>query len=100
MLREAYLLTGDTHSAQDLVQDAAVLVVDKWRRVEDADDRVAYTRRLLLNVFLAGRKRRWLGELPTGELPETAAIAPYIDVDARDQLRRGLLRLPPRQRAA
>lgn len=100
MLREAYLLTGNRHAAQDLVQDAAVLVVDKWRRVENASDRVAYTRRLLLNVFLAGRKRRWRGEIPTGELPDTGADAPYADVDARDQLRRGLLRLPPRQRAA
>lgn len=100
MLRAAYLLTGDRVSAQDLVQDVMVLVVDRWPRVSRADDPVAYSRRMLMNVFLAGRARRWRGEVPYGPVPDRPVHAEYGRVDSRDELRRGLLALPKRQRAA
>lgn len=99
-LRRAYLLTGDRNTAQDLAQETAVRMLLAWRRVERADDPIAYVRRSMLHVFLRDRQRRWHGEQPTAKLPEVATSPAYEAVEVRDQLRRSLLALPPRQRAA
>jgi len=99
--RAAFLLTADPVAAQDLVQEALVRVLVQWRKVERADVPEAYVRRILLNVFLSGRRRSWHREQPHAELPEAAAGAEhYTAVDDLDALRQALLALPPRQRAA
>lgn len=98
--RAAYLLTGDRAAGQDLVQETLVRVLLHWRRVERADAPEAYLRRVMLNVFLGGRRRAWHGELPHAEPPDRPARSAYDGVDARDELRRALLAMPPRQRAA
>ena len=100
LLHAAYLLTGDSTRAQDLVQETVVRLLVAWRRVERADRPEAYAQRVLLNTFLSGRRRRWRGELPHGELPETASTSGYAAVEDHDELRRALLSLPARQRAA
>jgi RNA polymerase sigma-70 factor (sigma-E family) len=101
LLRAAFLLTGDRTSAQDLAQEAAVRVVMQWRKVEKADSPQAYARKIMLNVFLGGRRRAWNAEEPHSEPPAQATgSAPYESVDQRDALRRALVALPPRQRAA
>lgn len=100
LVRAAYLLTGSQPDAEDLAQEALVRIVGRWRKVVRADDPVAYANRVLLNVFLSGRARRWRGEIPHAELPESEGDAGYRRVDDRDGLRRALLALPPRQRAA
>lgn len=100
MVRAAFLLTGSQHDAEDLVQDALVRVIGRWKRVAAADDPVAYANRILLNVFLSGRERRWRGEVPHADVPEEPGGAGYGRVEDRDRLRRALVSLPPRQRAA
>lgn len=100
LLRAAYLLTGSQQDAEDLTQEALVRIVGRWRKVSRADDPVAYANRVLVNVFLSGRERRWRGEVPHAALPEVEGDAAYVRVDDRDRLRRALLALPPRQRAA
>ena len=102
LLRAAYLLTGSSAAAQDLVQETLVRVLVQWRRVERADAPEAYVRRIMLNLFLSDRRRAWSGELPHGELPDGPLPGPtaYDAVDARDLLRRALLAMPQRQRAA
>jgi RNA polymerase sigma-70 factor (sigma-E family) len=97
LARAAWLLTGDRTAAEDLVQETAVRVVLQWRRVARADAPGAYVRRVMLNAFLGGRRRSWHGELPTAELPESGRTE---ERDDREALRRALLALPPRQRAA
>jgi RNA polymerase sigma-70 factor (sigma-E family) len=100
LLRAAYLLTGSSASAQDLVQETLVRVLLHWRRVERADAPEAYVRRIMLHLFLGGQRRAWTGEVPQAELPDTATPSAYDKVDERDQLRRALLQMPARQRAA
>jgi RNA polymerase sigma-70 factor (sigma-E family) len=100
LVRSAYLLCGSQQDAEDLVQETLVRIVQRWRRVAAAEDSAAYASRILLNVFLSGRARRWHGELPHAHLPETAGAGGYDRVEDRDRLRRALLALPPRQRAA
>jgi RNA polymerase sigma-70 factor (sigma-E family) len=101
LLRAAFLLTGDRTSAQDLAQETAVRVLMHWRKVQKADSPQSYTRKMMLNVFLGGRRRAWNAEEPHAEPPApTTESAPYESVDQRDALRRALRALPPRQRAA
>ncbi len=99
-LRAAYLLTGDRSSAQDLAQETAVRVLLAWSKVERSAEPAAYARKVLLNVFLAGRRRRWSAEVATGALPEHPAADPYAAADDREVLQRALQALPARQRAA
>ena len=47
--RAAYLLCGDWHLADDLVQEALAKTFRHWRRVQMADSPDAYVRRILIN---------------------------------------------------
>jgi DNA-directed RNA polymerase specialized sigma24 family protein len=46
LLRTAYLLTGTTHAAEDLVQTSLLRVLRRWHRIEDP---LAYVRRCMVN---------------------------------------------------
>ena len=99
LYRVAYLLTGDRHLAEDLVQSALVKVARHWKRVVAADDPEAYVRRVLYNQHVSWWRRRRVVADPYAVPPEhpgpdtTAAVAVSVDV------RRALARLAPRQRA-
>src|SRR4051812_33662002 len=88
LLRAAFLLTGNRPAAEDLAQETAVRILTQWRAVRRADDPRAYTRRMMLNLHLAGRRRRWTGEVSYPDVPETPAPSAYETVDVRDQLLR------------
>lgn len=93
--RTAYLLTGDHHDAEDLVQAALIKVVAKWKRIADHPD--PYVRRVLVHEHVSRwRGRRWR-EVHTDRMPEAAAATP--DLAGREALRVALAALPPRQRA-
>jgi RNA polymerase sigma-70 factor (sigma-E family) len=93
LLRTAYLLTGDHHDAEDLVQSALVKVVPKWRRIADHPE--PYVRRVLARESVnRWRGRRWR-EIPTDVMPETM----HDDSHERTALLDDLRRLSPRQRA-
>ena len=104
LLRTAFLLTGDVHLAQDLLQTSLAKVWRAWRRIERSDSAEAYARRVLVTTASSWWRRRWHGERPTGELPEPAVAAggsrEFDGVDARLVLLAALRRLPPRQRVA
>ena len=95
--RAAYLLCGDWHRAEDLVQTALVKVYVAWPRVE-AETAGAYARQAVVRVFLDSRRRRSSSETPTDSFAErpTADQAP----DDRLVLMQALGALPPGQRAA
>ena len=102
LLRAAYLLTGDRHLAEDLVQAALAKVWPKWEAVVAQGEPDGYVRRTLLTTYLSWRRRPGFFERPTSALPDLAA--PSADpADADPDLRRAMLaalaRLPRRQRA-
>lgn len=99
LLRSAWLLTGDWASAEDLVQSTLAKTWRRWPKVREADDAAAYVRRILINTHLGMRRRRWIGERPTADLPETATSDTTVDSDLRHCIRAALAALPPRQRA-
>ena len=100
LLRTAYLMVGDLHEAEDLVQETLFKVASRWPRVSRMDNPVAYARRILVNLALHGssKRSRNRAELKATPPAETAAQAAHLDID--DQLFDALAALPPRQRAA
>jgi RNA polymerase sigma-70 factor (sigma-E family) len=93
LLRTAYLLTGDHHDAEDLVQTALIKVVPKWARIKDHPE--PYVRRVLARESVSRwRGRRWR-EVTTDVVPE----AMHHDSTDRIALLEDLRRLSPRQRA-
>jgi RNA polymerase sigma-70 factor (sigma-E family) len=98
MRRTAYLLCGDWHRAEDLVQQALVKLYTAWPRVVGQGGEDAFVRRILLNTHLDDwRWRRRRPETPVGE-HWNADPAPPSGSDDRDALRRALALLPEGQR--
>jgi RNA polymerase sigma-70 factor (sigma-E family) len=81
LYRQAWLLTGNRASAEDLVQTALTKAYAAWSRVRRADDPVAYVHGVLMKAFLSDRRRRSSGEVPVAE-PHTGGegSADWADV--------------------
>src|SRR5215472_4619813 len=58
LFRTGCMMTGDASEAEDLVQEAFILVARRWHRVAAMDHPVAYARRVVINLALDGAKRR------------------------------------------
>ncbi|MDF5752892.1 SigE family RNA polymerase sigma factor [Spongiactinospora sp. TRM90649] len=98
LVRSAYLLTGDAHLAEDLLQDVLVKVARHWPKLARGGNPEAYTRKALINEHISWRRRRRSAEYPSGDAPELAHD-PGDTTEQRIDLRRALARLSPRQRA-
>ena len=81
LYRQAWLLTGTRHAAEDLVQTALTKTYAAWSRVRRADDPVAYVHGVLMKTFLSDRRRRWSGEVPHGDLPDRPAPHDPMDIE-------------------
>jgi RNA polymerase sigma-70 factor (sigma-E family) len=99
LLRTAYLLTGDSGTAEDLVQTALAKMIPRWGRLREPTAAEAYMRRVMTTTYLKWRRRRWHNEVPFDTLPDEAHPDAFGAVDLRDSLRRALATLTPRQRA-
>jgi RNA polymerase sigma-70 factor (sigma-E family) len=95
--RSAFLLCGDWHQADDLVQAALVKLYVAWPRIRAQEPPDAYMHRVLVRCFLDERRRPWRRESPVEVLDESAA-ATRPTYDLLD-LRAALAQLPRRQRA-
>ena len=96
LLRTAYLLTGDHHDAEDLVQTTLLKVVPKWTRIGDRPEH--YVRKVLARESVnRWRRRRWR-EVSTPVVPD---LRQHDSPDAADRLTllEELRRLSSRQRA-
>lgn len=94
LLRSAYLLTGDLHRAEDLVQEALVKVALRWSRLQDGNP-TAYARTIIVRDNISWWRRRRDVPMPTPR--ELAAVS--SDTEAALVVRRSLDRLTPKQRA-
>jgi RNA polymerase sigma-70 factor (sigma-E family) len=100
LLSFAYVLTGDRHDAEDVVQTALAATALAWHRVRRQDSPEGYVRRAIVNTHLNAQRRRPWRERPAAELPEVVVPRQVADgVDDRDAMWRVLAALPPRQRA-
>ncbi|BCJ45075.1 RNA polymerase sigma24 factor [Actinoplanes ianthinogenes] len=96
--RTAFLLSGDRHQADDLVQETLTKLYARWPRIRGADNVDAYTHTMLVRTFLDDRRRGWWKVRLLNWTPEPP---PADDGAAEDRtvLRAALAKLPPRQQA-
>jgi len=59
LLRTAYLLTGNRHDAEDLVQTAFAKLYLSWDKVRDQGSIDGYVRRILVNEHNSLWRRAW-----------------------------------------
>ncbi|HEX4473218.1 MAG TPA: SigE family RNA polymerase sigma factor [Nocardioides sp.] len=95
--RSAWLLTGDRHLAEDLVQTALAKAWPKWSGIGEEGRFEAYVRRTLFTTYVAWWRRKWNGERPTAQPPDSAGDA--ADPDLGHDLIAALAGLPRMQRA-
>ncbi len=96
----AYLLCGDVHDAEDLVQDALVKTFGRRRAGLYLDSAEAYVRRAILTLYLDGwrKRRRWSLRWPVAAEPDHVA-GPEAAATTRIDVAAALAQLPPQQRA-
>lgn len=73
LLRFAYLLTGDSHLAEDLVQEALARTHRHWSSIVREDGPEPYVRKAILRQYLSWRRRKSAGELPIADVPDRPA---------------------------
>jgi RNA polymerase sigma-70 factor (sigma-E family) len=98
LLRSAFLLTGDRHRAEDLVQSTLAKVWPKWEAVVARGRPDAYVRRTLLTTYLSWRRRPSYFERPVEAVADPVDIG-AADTDLRLLVVQALAQLPRRQRA-
>lgn len=97
LLTSAWMLSGDPHVAEELVQEALVRVYVHWRRAK-ADNPLAYARRVLVNLH-TDRWRKHRREVLTDVVPEMDPSPGHgRRVDLATDLVRALQALPRRER--
>lgn len=99
LVRTAYLLTGDHHEAEDLVQTTLAKLYPGWSRISRLDEPDAYVHRALANNNLSRFRRRRVVHLLTSRLPERGRPESTGRVETRASLVTALAALPPRMRA-
>ena len=92
LYRTAYLLCGDAHRAEDIVQLALTKLYAAWPRASRLDSVDAYARRIVVNAHIDETRRPWRRERPVGhglDRPAETAVTPE-DSDALWAALRGL----------
>ncbi len=100
LLRTAYLLTGDQHTAEDLVQTALAKLYLAWDRVQDRGMIDSYVRRILVNENNSLWRRAWKKrEVSTDTLPDHQGVSDRHDDGQSAALWEFVQTLPRKQRA-
>ncbi|WP_031483672.1 SigE family RNA polymerase sigma factor [Streptomyces bicolor] len=101
LYRSACLLTaGDTHLAEDLVQETLGRIYVRWGRVSRVGNPAGYAQTVLTRAFLAHQRRRSSTERATDAIPDRAATyGGHGDLPLRLTLLQALAGLPAKDRA-
>jgi RNA polymerase sigma-70 factor (sigma-E family) len=97
LLRAAYLVCGDAHLAEDLLQGAFAKLAQRWERLR-GENPDAYVRRILYRDAISSwrrTRRESLGLIP----PEPMTPDAVGRAGERIDLERALVALTPKQRA-
>jgi RNA polymerase sigma-70 factor (sigma-E family) len=100
LLRFAYVLCGNGHLAEDIVQEVLARIHPKWGRIRGFEAPDAYVRKAIVREYLSWRRRRASLEVAVAEVPDR----PDPNDPARALVERGemwalLATLPRAQRA-
>lgn len=98
LIRVAYLLTGDQHAAEDLVQSALAKTLARWGTLRHEDPE-GYVRAVMYREQVSWwRRLSRYRETPVATHAEAGYPDPSAHTDLRIAMRRALLLLPPAQR--
>jgi RNA polymerase sigma-70 factor (sigma-E family) len=103
LVRLAWLIAGDRHLGEDLVQEVLTRAYPRWKRIVAGGSPDMYLRRMLVNSHVSWRRKRSSTEVADGdERVESADTDLEADFPARaaerDAMWRLINRLPPKQR--
>ncbi len=97
LLRALYLLTGDSHEAEELAQEACFRVYERWERLRGTPNPEGYAYRVALNARRSRLRRLAVAmRRPLRPAQEDDIAAS----DERDLIRRALGAIPESQRVA
>ncbi len=103
LARYAVMLTGDRHTAEDLVQETMVRAQLHWKKVCRAEVPERYVKRMMANLYVDWRRGPWWRRVLLRAEPDERVPVP-VDLAAgvadRDLLWTALAGLPRQQRAA
>jgi RNA polymerase sigma-70 factor (ECF subfamily) len=98
LLKALYFVTGDRAEADDQMQEAFLKLWERWDRIDTIRDPRAYLFRIAFNG--SKMRARSAARAAARALPVVAMRDAYDDADIREDVRRMLRSLTPRQRAA
>src|SRR5687768_3192484 len=100
LLRTAYLLSGDRHTAEDLVQTALAKLYLSWDKVERRELLDGYVRRIIVNEHNSLWRRAWKRrEHSTDAVPDHRTVQDRHDDGQSAALWEFVQTLPRKQRA-
>ncbi|MEU7909349.1 SigE family RNA polymerase sigma factor [Actinoplanes sp. NPDC049118] len=96
LARYAYVLAGDRHAAEDLLQDSLVKAMGAWPRIRQDGNPVGYVRTIMARTNVS----RWRRRRPSVPVSDALGVKDVAleGVEHRDELRRALATLSPLQR--
>lgn len=98
LMRAAYVLTGNKHRAEDLLQSVLAKLAARWG-AGPPDHPEAYARKALYRELVSWWRVRRHHEVPRDDLPDRT-VADFSDTsDLKVTLAKALLQLPAKQRA-
>ncbi|GAA5181166.1 SigE family RNA polymerase sigma factor [Rugosimonospora acidiphila] len=94
----AFLLCGDEHRADDLVQQTITKLYVRWQRTSAMEHLDQYVRTMLVRTFVDEKRRPWsrvglVAEVPDAPMPGDDRVENWM------VLRKALARTPRRQQA-
>lgn len=104
LLRTAYLLTGDQHQAEDLLQTSLAKLYLAWDRVHDGGSVDAYARRILVNENNSSWRKPWrrrerATDFAAADAPTGTPVRDGYDEGVGDAVWQLVQTLPRRSRA-
>ncbi|MEY9927940.1 RNA polymerase sigma-70 factor (sigma-E family) [Catenulispora sp. GP43] len=99
LLRGAYLLCGDWHSAEDLVQTAFGLMYRSWRRIKRVEHPDAYAKQVLYRCHLSAKRKKRFATVSIESVSEPPAPGDGYGDGTTAVLLEALADLPDRARA-
>jgi RNA polymerase sigma-70 factor (sigma-E family) len=80
LLRTAYLLTGDRHTAEDVLQTSLAKLYLAWDKIQDRGSVDGYVRRIMVNENNSLWRKPWKKrEHAADVLPDTSYVDDYDD---------------------
>ncbi len=98
LFKALYFVTGSREEAEDLAQEAFLKLWERWDRIDSIRDPTGYLFRIALNGFRMRRRRATMAIRKLPGPPEQRDG--YVEAEMREDVRRLLLEVTPRQRAA